>query len=404
MRKGLIYLILAVFLVVILGSAAMAIGEGDMLPGFTVKDAQGKDFKSADLKGQYVVYLMWDVKGPSTSSISAFRDNLDKLTQLGIKVVAIGANMTKDSAAGYAQREKLAFTVLGDGDGKIQKLWDINGIPCIIVVNPAGKIIFFDKGFSNFHTWYRNIAGVVGYDKLKTEERMVGYAIPNLKAGSYVTKPVQFDYDTLAKTMKIDFLTEHYTNFTRRATVKLVNEPQYAGLPYYGAINFAGKSYTIAALDTQNDHVMDIFYVDFNGNLDLTDDGEPLKPKVVSKYFETPFQLNVKTDTSTMVLNVICHSWELENMYYFENTSALEVKVGTGGDPIKAMLIDADANGVYGDPADVVLIDLNGNGVFDYSDAQEAVRLDSTLQLGKFNINFEVIEGGKFLVLKKTVK
>lgn len=402
MRKGMLYLVLAIFVVVFLGSAAMAIGEGSMLPGFTVKDAQGKDFKSADLKGQYVVYLLWDVKGPSTSAISAFRDNLNKLDPLRVKFIAIGANMSKDSAAGYAQREKLPFTVLGDGDGKIQKLWDINGIPCLIVVNPAGKIILLDKGFSNFHTWFRKISAAVGDDRLKSQERMVGYVAPNIKAGSYVTKPVQLDYDMLAKTIQIDFLTEPYTNFTRKAAVKLVKEPDYAGLPFYGTINFAGKSFTIAALDTKNDHVMDIFYVDFNGNLDLTDDGEPLQPQVISKYFETPFQISVKTDTNTLNLNVICHSWELENMYYYENTTALETKINTGGDPIKAMLIDANANGVYGDPADVVLIDLNANGVYDNMDVYEAVRLDSPLQLGKVNYQFEVLEGGKFLVVKKT--
>ena len=401
MKKRVLRVFLALILTISYASAVMAISEGSVLSDFVAKDLQGKDVKISSFKGGYVLYHVWNnLGGPIRVSLSAFRDNRDKLAQLGVKCVTIAANSQQDEVAKMARTVGIPYTVLYDPNENLQTLWRVFAYPSMILVDPAGKVIWTDKGFSNFTSIYRQINFSMG-DQAKKQS----FTLPKLKPGQYQTQVYQIDYDKLAQTLHVDFLADNRVNFEKDPQVKPLTEPKYPTRPMYSTLHIGNTEYLIAALDTQRDGVLDTYYVDSNGNLDLTDDGAPLKLKVFSNYSETTFPITVKSATGDVTVKAYTYSWELENMVGFETVTTYQTQIATAGKPMRVLLVDANCNTLFGDPDDVILLDLDGNGRFNSLGAEsglvECWRLDTPVQLGDAVYTFEVLDGGKIINVSK---
>ena len=394
-RKLSLALVLTAVLMVCFTWAAMAIDEGDMLPDFMAKDLKGNDVKISDYRVGYTLYDVWATWcGPCKKSMKSYQQNYAMFEKAGIKIVCVSVDAKIDEPTKWQEKEKAPWAMLHDGTKQTKALWGVNAIPTVFLVDPNGKILFKEIGFDDFATLWKKISSKV---KVPTDN----FVYPKFKAMGYKAEPVKVDFSELSSNMTLSFMIEDEKDFTKKSDVKLTKEPKYAADPMYGVIRVGKQSFAMAAVDSKNTGFMDTLYVDFNQNLDLTDDKAMEVPKY-SNYSEVIFPLNVKTAAGTITYNVDCYSYNKAHKYYMDTATGYQAQISTDAKPVKVLLLDTNANGIFTDKTDVLLIDLDRNGIFDsFSPVYEYVALGDTLKLGNNSYKVEVLLGGKLINIKE---
>ena len=102
---------------VFFGSSASAAGlkPNDTAPTFQTKTHEGKDFDLQQRKGQWTVLYFYpkaDTPG-CTKQACAFRDNIQKIRDLGADVFGVSADSIENQAKFHAKHH-LNFTLLAD--------------------------------------------------------------------------------------------------------------------------------------------------------------------------------------------------------------------------------------------------------------------------------------------------
>jgi peroxiredoxin Q/BCP len=98
-----------------------ALEVGDPAPEFTVKDDQGKDWKSSEHFGKNLVVVYFypaDTTGGCTKQACGFRDNLSKLKEAGVEVVGVSGDSVRNHQL-FKKQQNLNFTLLADEDGEV---------------------------------------------------------------------------------------------------------------------------------------------------------------------------------------------------------------------------------------------------------------------------------------------
>lgn len=118
---------------------------GSMAPDFTEKSPEGKDIKLSDFKGKYVLLDFWaswcgPCRQENPSVVNAYQKYKDKnFTVLGVSLDKAKAPWVKAIAD-----DKLAWQHVSDlnyFNGKLARLYGIEGIPQNFLINPEGKIV-----------------------------------------------------------------------------------------------------------------------------------------------------------------------------------------------------------------------------------------------------------------------
>ncbi len=93
---------------------------GDPAPNFSAKTQENKDFDLSSQKGHYTVLYFYPKAGTPgcTKQACAFRDNIQKIKDLGAEVYGISADSVEDQKE-FHKKHSLAFTLLADPDDKI---------------------------------------------------------------------------------------------------------------------------------------------------------------------------------------------------------------------------------------------------------------------------------------------
>ena len=114
---------------------------GDKAPDFTAKKVDGTNFTLSSLKGTYVVldfwgsWCRWCIKG--------FPDMKEAYAKYKGKVefVGIACNDTEEKwKAATAKYEIPWISVLNPSDNDLVKVYDVQGFPTKIVIDPKGNI------------------------------------------------------------------------------------------------------------------------------------------------------------------------------------------------------------------------------------------------------------------------
>jgi peroxiredoxin Q/BCP len=119
------------------GSTAFSadVAVGDPAPEFASVDDQGQAWKSADHVGKKIMVVYFypaDLTPGCTKQACGFRDDMKKLTDLGVEVVGVSGDSVRNHQL-FKQEHDLNFTLLADEDGSVAKAF---GVP----VGPGGSI------------------------------------------------------------------------------------------------------------------------------------------------------------------------------------------------------------------------------------------------------------------------
>jgi thioredoxin-dependent peroxiredoxin len=134
-----------------LSAGGSGLKVGDPAPKFTSTDDQGKEWKSSNHVGKKIIVVYFypaDMTGGCTKQACGFRDDLAKLTDMGVEVVGVSGDSVKNHKL-FKKVHKLPFTLLADEEGKVAKKF---GVP----VNKGGTIKAKDEE-GNVHSLVRGV-------------------------------------------------------------------------------------------------------------------------------------------------------------------------------------------------------------------------------------------------------
>src|SRR5262245_42642857 len=108
---------------------------GDKAPAFDARDDRDTTWESSARVGKKWVVIYFypgDFTPGCTAQANAFRDGMNKLTDLGVEVVGVSGDSVKTHEL-FKKAQKLNFTLLADADGNVAKMF---GVP----VGPGGQV------------------------------------------------------------------------------------------------------------------------------------------------------------------------------------------------------------------------------------------------------------------------
>ncbi|WP_067682305.1 thioredoxin-dependent thiol peroxidase [Nocardia miyunensis] len=144
------------------------LAPGDIAPGFTLPDADGKPVSLADYRGRKVIVYFYPAASTPgcTKQACDFRDNLAELGGAGIDVIGVSPDKPAKLAK-FRDNEKLTFPLLSDPDREVLTAWGAYG----------EKTMYGKK-----------ITGVIRSTFLVDEEGTIALAQYNVRATGHVAK------------------------------------------------------------------------------------------------------------------------------------------------------------------------------------------------------------------------
>ncbi|MDQ2868576.1 MAG: thioredoxin family protein [Verrucomicrobiota bacterium] len=190
---------LALGLLVLTASALFAADSpavGSAAPNFTLPDTHGKTHKLADFKGKYVVLEWFNPECPFVKKHYG-SGNMQKLqsefTGKGVVWLTIDSNapgMEGNLTAEQAQKVMKEWNtkqtaLLLDPAGKVGQEYGARNTPDMVVINPAGQVIYEGAIDSKATPNPGDIASATNYVKAALDESMNGKPVTDANTRPY---------------------------------------------------------------------------------------------------------------------------------------------------------------------------------------------------------------------------
>jgi peroxiredoxin Q/BCP len=117
------------------GEKKVNLEVGDRAPVFETRDENGRTWQSSKHVGKKIIVLYFypgDFTPGCTAQAQKFRDNMNKISDLGAEVIGVSGDSPATHAL-FKQAYKLNFSLVADEDGSLAKRF---GVP----VGPGGEV------------------------------------------------------------------------------------------------------------------------------------------------------------------------------------------------------------------------------------------------------------------------
>jgi peroxiredoxin len=156
-------------------------------PDFTLTDQKGDTIKLSDFKGKVVV-LEWTNPGcPFVQrhyKAGTMKGLAKSCAEKGVVWLAISStyNMNREDDAAWAEKQQIAYPLLGDHDGKVARAYDAKTTPHMFVIDASGNIAY--QGAIDNDASGEKKEGVVNYVAQALDAVLAGepVAIPETKS------------------------------------------------------------------------------------------------------------------------------------------------------------------------------------------------------------------------------
>ncbi len=156
-----LFLYLALLLLSFLGYRSYAhasdtLQVGDIAPGFSLNDAEGRTHYLSDYAGKYLVLYFYpkdDTPG-CTKEACHFRDDMAQLEKLGAHVVGISVD-SRASHADFAKKYHLPFPLLADTNGAVADSY--GALTNLYVFKIAKRYTFLINPYGNISKIYKSV-------------------------------------------------------------------------------------------------------------------------------------------------------------------------------------------------------------------------------------------------------
>jgi len=116
---------------------------GVKAPDFILKDLNGKTFRLSDYKGKKPVMIIFSTTWCSSckSEIPYFKQLYSAYANKGLEVVNVGVQESQKKMAKFSSRYGLPYRVLLDESGIVSGIYEIRGVPSLVLVDQKGYIL-----------------------------------------------------------------------------------------------------------------------------------------------------------------------------------------------------------------------------------------------------------------------
>lgn len=123
----------------------MSLQKGNKVPGFTLKDQEGKDFNISSLIGvkPFVIFFYpRDFTPGCTKEACAFRDSYEDFKDYGAEVIGISSD-SEEKHRKFIKSYNLPYILLSDTDKKVRRLFGVKNN--LFGLLPGRETYVFDK-------------------------------------------------------------------------------------------------------------------------------------------------------------------------------------------------------------------------------------------------------------------
>jgi cytochrome c biogenesis protein CcmG/thiol:disulfide interchange protein DsbE len=138
---------LAIALLVV-ATAAMAVGVGDLAPMFALRDARNGPVTLNALRGEVVYVDFWaSWCGPCRRSFPWMNEMQRRYGGRGLTIVAINVDKNPADAARFLERNPAQFTIAYDQAGATPLAYAVKAMPSSYLIDSRGKVAEVEQGF-----------------------------------------------------------------------------------------------------------------------------------------------------------------------------------------------------------------------------------------------------------------
>ena len=112
-------------------------------PDFVLADLNGKKYRLSDSRGKKPVLIIFGATWCTfcREEIPHFKTINETYAKQGLEIVYIDIQEPKDKVAKFAARHGLPYRTLLDEDAVVAGIYDIRGVPAMILVDRAGNVV-----------------------------------------------------------------------------------------------------------------------------------------------------------------------------------------------------------------------------------------------------------------------
>ncbi|SEW43525.1 redoxin domain-containing protein [Chitinophaga arvensicola] len=122
---------------------------GNIIPDFSLKDAEGKSFSIRELKGKYVIVDFWaSWCAPCRESFPHLKSVYEKYKSKGLEVVSISIDKNREFWIKAMQEENMPWKQLLDDKNIAESGFAVTGIPAMFLLGPDGKVLEKQRGYA----------------------------------------------------------------------------------------------------------------------------------------------------------------------------------------------------------------------------------------------------------------
>ena len=112
-------------------------------PDFVLRDLKGQKFRLGDRKGKQPVLIIFGATWCTfcRAEIPHFKKIFETYGKKGLEVINIDIQESKEKVSKFAAQNQLPYPVLLDEDGTVSGVYDIRGVPSMVLVDKNGFIV-----------------------------------------------------------------------------------------------------------------------------------------------------------------------------------------------------------------------------------------------------------------------
>jgi peroxiredoxin len=112
-------------------------------PDFVLADLKGQKFRLSDHRGKQPVLIIFSATWCTfcKAEIPHFKSLYSTYAKQGLEVVNIDIQESKEKVAKFASQNQLPYRVLLDEDGTVSGVYEIRGVPTMILVDKNGMVV-----------------------------------------------------------------------------------------------------------------------------------------------------------------------------------------------------------------------------------------------------------------------
>jgi peroxiredoxin len=124
-------------------AAAKTADSVEKAPDFVLKDVNGQKFRLSDFRGKRPVLIIFSATWCTfcREEIPHFKSIHATYAKQGLEMVNIDIQESKEKVAKFTARYGLPYRVLLDEDGTVGGIYDIRGVPSMVLVDQNGNIL-----------------------------------------------------------------------------------------------------------------------------------------------------------------------------------------------------------------------------------------------------------------------